>query len=104
MMMASVMHFQILFNCIFLFPTAYFFNLGQILGVPYSGPISLCMFAFTSFHSFADTLVILFYIKPYRSYCRKLLEKIRILKKKNQVVANVINLQHAKVANLAAHN
>ena len=102
--MTIVMNIQIILNCIFLFTTAYFFNLGQILGVPYSGPISLCMFAFMSLHSFADTLVILIYIKPYRIYCRTILEKIRILKKKNQVVVSVINLRHAKVANLAAHN
>jgi hypothetical protein len=100
------MHIQIINNCIFLFPTGYFFNLAQILEVPYSGPISFTCFAFSSVHSFADTFVILYYLKPYRMYCCQVLEKMRIFKKKNQITVanNKINLRYPRVVNLTDRN
>ena len=86
-MLGRVMDYQVLINCIFFFTVAYFFNLAIIFNVPYSGPISLILFNFASLHSFADTAVILYTIKPYRIYCLSLLEKFGLIKKNQWPVA-----------------
>lgn len=84
MMMSKVMDKQVHINYVFFFTVDILFNLMIIFKVPYSGPYSLFLFIFASFHSFADTLIILYSITPYRIYCKSILEKFKLLKK-NQV-------------------
>lgn len=89
-MLGRVIDIQLCINLTFFFTTGYFFNLSLLFGIPYSGPISQCMFAFASFHSFADTIVILYFIKPYRVYCTSLVNKVIscLSSKKLSVTAN----------------
>ena len=90
-MLGRVMEYQVLINCIFFFTVAYFFNLAVIFNVPYSGPISLILFNFASLHSFADTAVILYTIKPYRKYCLSLLETFGLIKKNKVATTTAVN-------------
>jgi hypothetical protein len=63
--------------------------LAEILSIPYSGPITQGLFAFASFHSYADSIVLLYYIKPYRDWCKKLFLKL-FRRKKSQTEVRIV--------------
>ena len=75
-MLMQVTDIQLLLNGICMFSSGFFFSVSQFFKIKYSGPIALCLFCITSVHAIADTIVILYFVKPYRVFCLKLISKI----------------------------
>ena len=89
----QVTDIQLLLNGICMFSSGFFFSVSQFFKIKYSGPIALCLFCITSVHAIADTIVILYFIKPYRVFCLKLISKIFPMLNINKYLTSVQPLQ-----------
>src|SRR3569623_1444050 len=90
-MIYKVLNLQTFLNAIFIIADGLWHTSSYIFGIKYGGPITMVYFYFSSCHPVIDSMLILYYIKPYRSYIKKKFEKILLLFgwKPRQIVVTV---------------
>ena len=75
-MIYKVINLQTLFNAIFIISPGIWYSSSYIFGIKYGGPVTMVWFSFGSCHPIIDSMLILYYIKPYRLYIKKKVETI----------------------------
>ena len=78
-MIFKVINLQTLFNAIFIVSAGIWYTSSYIFEIKYGGPVTMVWFCFASCHPVLDSMLILYYIKPYRSFIKKKFETILLL-------------------------
>ena len=78
-MIYKALNFQTLLNAILIVSDGIWFTSSYIFGIKYGGPVTMVWFCFASCHPVLDFMLILYYIKPYRSFIKKKFEPILLL-------------------------
>jgi hypothetical protein len=75
-MIYKVLNLQTLLNAILIVADGLWFTSAYIFEIKYGGPITMVWFYFSSCHPVIDSMLILYYVKPYRLYIKKKVETI----------------------------
>src|SRR3569833_2389152 len=75
-MIYKVLNLQTLLNAIFIIADWLWYTSSYNFGIKYGGPITMVWFYFSSCHPVIDSMLMLYYIKPYRLYIKKKVETI----------------------------
>ena len=89
---------QFCITLICLFPLGFFYVASAFVPIKYSVQIEQCLTCVSDLHSILDSILMLYYVKPYNQFCAKLWQALGKMLLRRNTIEPVENLPIKVVA------